>query len=139
MRGAIKALAPRMQGRPVRFLIVGGVNTALGLSLYPLLLWAVPWLRVHYLVALGIAQIICLCFAFLLHKLAVFRTHGHWAREFTAFAGFYGFSYAVNWAALPVLVEGGGLSPVIAQTGFTIALVAGSWIWHKRVTFRRRG
>lgn len=127
------------QERPLRFLVAGGINTVLGLSFYPALLWAVPLMRAHYMVALGIAQVVCLCFAFTLHKFAVFRTRGHVWREFAHFASFYLFNYAVNWAALPLLVEGAAIPPAIAQTGFTLALIIGSYFWHSRVTFRPRG
>ena len=128
----MKALADR----PVRFLIAGGVNTAFGLAIYPLLLWGVPMLRTHYMVALGVAQAVSLCFAFATHKLGVFRTRGNWLREFATFASFYLANYAANWVALPLLVEVAGLPPVIAQTGFTVLLIVGSWFWHSRVTFR---
>ncbi len=122
--------------RHVRFLLAGGVNTALGLSLYPLLLWTVPWLHDHYLVALGIAQVVCLVFAFATYKVGVFRTKGFAAREFGAFSTYYMLNYAANWAALPALVEIGGIHPVIAQPLFVMVLVAGSWFWHSRITFR---
>jgi putative flippase GtrA len=122
--------------RPLRFLLAGGINTAVGLSFYPALLWAVPWLRVHYLAALGIAQAVCLVFAFCVHKFAVFRTRGGVLHEFAAFAGFYLFNYAANWAALPLLVEVGKVPPVIAQLAFNAVLIVGSWFWHSRVTFR---
>lgn len=122
--------------RPLRFLIAGAANTAMGLSFYPLLLWAVPLFQAHYLIALGIAQVVCLCFAYMTYKLAVFRTRGNVAREFGAFSGFYLFIYAVNWAALPVLVEFGGIAPWISQLGFNLIVIAGSYVWHSRVTFR---
>jgi putative flippase GtrA len=123
-------------GKPIRFLIAGAANTAFGLALYPALVWSVPAFRTHYLVALGLAQAISLCFAFATHKLAVFRTRGHLVREFAAFASFYLVNYAANWAALPLLVELAHVPPVIAQLGFTAVLIVGSWFWHSRVTFR---
>lgn len=122
--------------RPLRFLIAGGINTAFGLSFYPLLLWSVPTLQSHYMIGLAIAQAVCLCFAFTTYKLGVFRTKGHLLREFATFASYYLFNYALNWGALPLLVEAGGLSPIIAQSGFSLLLIAGSWFWHSRVTFR---
>lgn len=128
--------AMALGGRPVRFLIAGAANTAFGLTIYPLLLWSVPALHGRYMIALLIAQVVSLCFAFATYKLGVFRTRGRLAREFTAFAGFYLFNYAANWAALPLLVEVGGLDPVVAQLGFTVVLIVGSWFWHNRVTFR---
>ena len=81
------------------------MNTAFGLAIYPALLWAFPWLRVHYMVALFIAQALSLCFAYSSYKLGVFQTRGRYAREITAFLSFYGVNYAANWIALPALVE----------------------------------
>lgn len=122
--------------RPLRFLIAGAANTALGLSFYPLLLWTVPVLHTHYMIALGIAQAVCLCFAYATYKFGVFRTQGNLAREFGMFSGFYLFLYAANWAALPLLVEVGRIAPWIAQLGFNLIVMLGSYFWHSRVTFR---
>lgn len=130
--------AVRAGRRPLRFLMAGAANTAFGLSIYPALLWSVPAFRTHYLVALGIAQAVSLCFAFTTYKLGVFRTRGNLVREFGTFSSFYLFNYAANWAALPMLVELVQLPPVLAQLCFTVALIAGSWFWHSRVTFRER-
>lgn len=125
--------------RPLRFVLAGAVNTAVGLSFYPALLWAVPLLRTHYLVALGIAQAVCLCLAYVVYKLAVFRTRGNVLREFAKFSSFYLFNYAANWAALPMLVEFGRIPPAIAQLGFNAVVIVGSYFWHSRVTFRTAG
>lgn len=122
--------------RPLRFMLAGAANTAFGLAIYPLLLWSVPIFHTHYLIALGVAQAISLCFAFATYKIGVFRTRGNLAREFGTFSSFYLFNYAANWAALPLLVELGGIPPIVAQLGFTALLIVGSWFWHSRVTFR---
>lgn len=127
-------------GRPLRFLIAGGLNTLFGLSIYPLLMWTVPGLDKRYMLALFFSQVISLSFAFLTYKIGVFSTRGtNVFREFATFSSFYVFNYAVNWLALPFLVEVGGISPIIAQLGFTLALIVGSWFWHSRVTFREKG
>ncbi len=123
----------------MRFLVAGGINTAFGLAFYPLLLWSVPFLRTHYLVALALAQGVCLCFAYTTYKFGVFRTRGNTLREFSTFSSFYLFNYAANWAALPLMVEVGRLPPAIAQIGFTAVLIVGSYFWHSRVTFRSAG
>lgn len=128
-------LAPG-SGRPLRFLLAGGLNTAFGLAFYPLLLWAVPLMQKHYLAALGISQLVCLCFAYATYKLGVFRTRGNVAREFGMFSGFYLFIYAGNWAVLPLLVETARLHPSLVQLGFNLVAVAGSYFWHTLVTFR---
>jgi putative flippase GtrA len=96
----------------------------------------VPAFRTHYLIALGIAQAVSLCFAFTTYKLGVFRTRGNIAREFGAFASFYLVNYVANWITLPILVEIGGVPPVTAQLGFALVIIVTSWFWHSRVTFR---
>ena len=67
---------PRAE-RPLRFVLAGAANTAFGLAIYPLLLWGVPAFHTHYLIALGVAQAISLCFAFATYKIGVFRTRGN--------------------------------------------------------------
>jgi putative flippase GtrA len=130
------SIAAVSQRRPLRFLMAGALNTAFGLAIYPALLWSVPAFHTHYLLALGIAQAVSLCFAFATYKLGVFRTRGNLLREFGSFASFYLFNYAANWVALPLLVELAQVPPVFAQLGFTAVLIAGSWFWHSRITFR---
>jgi putative flippase GtrA len=132
----MSSLLALTEHRPVRFLIAGGANTALGLAFFPLLVWSTPYFQAHYLVALAISQIVCLLFAFATHKLGVFRTRGGWLREFAKFSSYYVFNYAVNWAALPLLVDVGGAPLIPAQLGITLVLIIGSWFWHSRVTFR---
>jgi len=133
----VKTAALKSEGRPLRFLIAGALNTAFGLGLYPLLLFVFPLFQTHYMVGLLIAQAICLCFAFMTYKIGVFRSRGNLAREFAAFSTYYLFNYAVNWGALPLLVEAGGLSPTLAQFGFSLLLMIGSWFWHSRITFKQ--
>ena len=123
-------------GKPLRFLLVGALNTAFGLSIYPVLLWSTPTLRVHYFVALLIAQAVSTSFAYLTYKLLVFQTQGETRRELVRFLSFYLANYALNWAALPLLVEGARLPPIVAQLGFSLALAAASYLWHSRITFK---
>lgn len=127
----------RLRGgeRPLRFLVAGGINTGFGLAIYPLLLWSSEWLNEHYMVALLIAQSLSVVFAFSTYRIGVFQEKGEIFRQFSLFSSYYLFNYVANWIALPLLVELGGISPVIAQIGFTLVLVVGSYFWHSRVTF----
>ena len=134
IRNGASSIATR-GGKPLRFLIVGALNTVFGLTIYPVLLWSTPVLRVHYMAALLIAQAVSTSFAFFTYKLVVFKTQGRTGRELVRFLGFYLANYAANWAALPVLVGVAHVSPIIAQVGFTLVLAAASWFWHNRVTF----
>jgi putative flippase GtrA len=133
------SLSGRVRGasarRPFRYLVAAGFNTAFGLAIYPLLLWLFPWLRVHYMVGLLIAQGMSLAFAYSSYKLGVFRTRGGYAREITAFLSFYGVNYVANWIALPALVEFAHIPPIIAQLMFSAVIMASSYFWHSKVTF----
>jgi putative flippase GtrA len=122
--------------RPFRYLVAAGMNTAFGVAIYPALLWGFPWLRVHYMIGLLIAQALSLSFAYANYKLGVFQTRGGYAREVTAFVSFYGVNYAANWVALPALVELGHLPPIIAQLMFSAVIMITSYFWHSKVTFR---
>ena len=122
--------------RPFRYLVAAGLNTAFGLAIYPALLWTIPWLRVHYMIGLLIAQGVSLAFAYSSYKLGVFQTRGSYARELTAFLSFYGVNYVANWFALPALVEFAHLSPIIAQLMFSVVIMITSYFWHSKVTFR---
>lgn len=122
--------------RPFRYLVAAGFNTAFGLAIYPLLLWGFPWLRVHYMIGLFIAQALSLAFAYSSYKLAVFKTRGGYARELPAFLSFYGVNYAANWLALPALVEFAHIPPIIAQLMFSAVIMITSYFWHSKVTFR---
>jgi len=137
-RAAISAPFERVQSRfqrSARFVIVGGINTAVGLAAFPLLLWLHPAMRRHYVLALMTAQAACLCFAYVSYKVGVFRTRGRYLAEFFRFASFYLINYTLNWAALPLMVEVFHFEPILAQFGFTISVIVGSYFWHNRITF----
>ena len=139
MSAYLAALTRRLLAWPrqIRFLMAGGINTLFGLAVYPLLLWSLPAFHRHYLVALLIAQGICTIIAFITYKLGVFRNGSDAVmREIGAFSSFYIANYAVNLAVLPVLVEWGRLSPIVAQLGFSAVVMVASYFWHSLITFR---
>lgn len=125
-------------GQPLRYVLAGVLNTMVGLALYPALLWVSPYLERHYLIALLIAQVIGVMFAFTTYKVAVFKTRANIFREFSFFSSFYYASFGINLIALPLLVNGLGIRPVFAQLGFSFLTMIGSYLWHSRVTFRAK-
>ena len=131
--------ASAARGRPLRFLIAGAFNTGFGLAIFPLLLWSNNWLAKHYMVALVIAQALSVLFAFTTFKVGVFRAEGNVGRQFGVFSIFYLFIFAANWVALPLLVEFGNFTPMVAQVGFALLVMGVSYFWHSRITFRHRG
>lgn len=122
--------------RSLRFLFVGAINTAFGLVTFPVLYYISRPLKIHYLTVLSVSQIVCIAFAFLTTKTYVFRTKGNHLREVARFSSFHILIFFANLVALPLLVEVVGMSPVWGQMLFSILVVATSYIWHSRFTFR---
>ncbi len=124
-------------GLKFRFAIGGALNTAFGLAIFPILLISFQSLRHHFMIALVIAQVLSLCFAFAIYKLTVFRTRSGTMGEIARFLPFYLFNYAVNFVALPVLVEFAHSDPILVQFALSLVLMVSSYFWHGRITFRQ--
>jgi putative flippase GtrA len=123
--------------KKLRFLIAGGINTLIGLSVYPALYFLTSPLGAGYIQVLLWAQIICITFSFVTNKYFVFKTKGNIKKEYAKFFAFYAIYFAINLIFLPIMVEGLGISPIIAQTIFSIAIVISSYFWHNFITFRK--
>jgi putative flippase GtrA len=85
----------------VRFLLVGALNTIVGLSVFPALyFFAIP-LQIHYLSILVISQILCVSFSFMTSKFLVFQISENYLRESAKFISFHLTLFLLNLAALP--------------------------------------
>lgn len=116
----------------------GAFNALIGITFFPALLLLSAYFKSHYMVALILSQVVCTTIAFVVYKTLVFRTQGNIVAEFTSFVSFYLINYSANWLLLPALVELGGLSPIVAQSGFVVALAISSYFWHSRISFQPR-
>jgi putative flippase GtrA len=125
----------RLHETKIRFVISGGINTALGLAMFPALYLALASLRIHYIYILIVSNFICVAFAFLTNKFFVFRTSGNYFMEFGRFVLFHLSHFALTLVAVPLLVEFAGISPIVAQPFFAAAVVISSYFWHRHVTF----
>lgn len=123
--------------KKLRFLIAGGVNTLVGLSVYPVLYFLFSPLGAGYIQILLLAQIICITFSYVSNKYFVFKTKGNIKKEYAKFFSFYAIYLGLNLIVLPIMVEGLKMSPVIAQTIFSIAIVISSYFWHNFITFKQ--
>ncbi|MFC4291160.1 GtrA family protein [Sphingorhabdus arenilitoris] len=134
------AWASRYSGieeKKLRFLAAGGFNVVFGISIYPFLIWTLPYTTQRYLIALLISQFVCVIIAFFMHKIIVFQTRNtNILAEFWRFSSFYLGVYVINWAVLPILVELAHIPPIIAQTAFTIVTIILSYVWHNNISFR---
>ena len=96
----------------VAFLVVGGINTVVAFAIFVACSESVGHLVdqrfgkvAGSLVTLGISHVLSVLFAFVMHRRFVFRVRGHVLRDLVRFESVYLTGWAINFVALPVLVE----------------------------------
>lgn len=106
-------------GSPARYLVVGGVNTILGLSVYWLLLYA----GVQYQLASGASLVMAIVLGFKAHGRIVFHVKGSFVRYVLAWTAIYFVSIAIIAAIRNQVGDyaaGVSLLPVSAVLGFLL-------------------
>src|ERR1700733_1623628 len=114
MTGDLGTLFRLVRDQRIAFLIVGGMNTAIGAMWFVLFLWLFPRGPAGYLGALVCAYLAATLCAFVLYRRFVFRVTGHVLRDLARFGLINLSTLAFNFAVLPVLVEVLGW-PVLAS------------------------
>jgi putative flippase GtrA len=122
----------------VRYLLAGGLNTAVGLAAYPVLYFGLARFEPHYLAILVASQAFCICFAYLTNKFLVFKTKGNYVNETLKFISFHLAYFLLNLVVLRFLVERLQVPPVWAQMGFAVLVIISSYLWHSKITFSTR-
>lgn len=127
----------------VAFLIVGGINTVVGFSIFVACSVTVGHavdLRfgkvAGSLVTVGISHVLSVLFAFVMHRRFVFHVRGHVLRDLVRFESVYLTALAVNAVALPVLVEL-GLNRILAGAIIMACTTLLSYFGHRHFSFRR--
>jgi len=128
-----------MGGVRLRFLIVGGINTCFGLSMFPVLILMLRPLHLSYMVPLVLSYPLSIVFSYTTNKLITFRTKKNYLSEFWKFSSFYVVNFTVNLVVLPVCVEFFHFAPIPVQIVFSLLVIALSYLWHSRVTFKPLG
>ena len=85
-----------IENRFIRFLIVGGINTAFGYGIFALLIF----LKFHYAVAVLLSTIVGVLFNFKTTGMLVFESKAN--RLIFKFVGVYAIIYAINTVSLGV-------------------------------------
>lgn len=121
----------------VAFLIVGGINTLVGLFWF-VLFYALVGSVVGYMGTLVLAHICAVLCAFVLHRRFVFRVRGHVLLDLARFELVNLGALGVNAVLLPVFVELVGLPVIVAQVFATAVSVVTTYLGHRLFSFRRR-
>jgi len=137
MSGAPGPLFRLVRDQRVAFLIVGGMNTAIGAVWFLLFLWFFPRGPAGYLGALVCAHVAAVLCAFVLYRRLVFRVSGHVFRDLARFELVNLSTLGFNFATLPVLVEVLGWPVLLSQFGIAGVTVIYSWFAHRGFSFRR--
>ena len=127
-----------LEDERVRFVLVGGFNTAFGYGLF-IALEVLGGAKTNYFVSLYGSYLLSTTTAFFLHRHYTYRKTGTgnaWL-DFVRFQGVYVVSLAINSAALPLLVEGAHLTPIVAQGVVIVVTTLTSYFGHKFFSFRR--
>lgn len=129
-------LLTAVRDQRIAFLAVGAVNTASGFFWFVLFNWLLGD-RFGYLTALACAHVTSVLCAFWLYRHLVFRVRGHALRDLARFETVYLTALAVNFVALPVLVEIAHLPVLLAQSMIMLVTSLMSWLGHKNFSFHR--
>ena len=89
--------------RFLRFLVVGGVNTAVGYAIYALALFATG----RYVLASAISLVMGIAFSFKTHRRFVFDAAGPQAGPFARYVAAWAVIYLLNLGGLALLVHAG--------------------------------
>ena len=119
----------------INYLLVGCWNTIFSYLAFAALYFLLRG-YLHYMVLFVISSILGITNAYVAYKLFVFRTKGHYLREYSRFYLVYGGALALNLVLLPLVVITLRLSPVVAQAGLAVITVLFSYFGHKNFSFK---
>ncbi len=117
-----------------RFLVVGIINTLVGILLFPLLYW-VFGSSIAFNLLLAISYVLCTLSSFLLHKYVTFKSQGSALTEGIKFAILSGFTYILNVIILQVVLPLLPWHPVLVQTVIAVMLQTGNYLGMNRLVF----
>jgi putative flippase GtrA len=131
----IKSMIIRLlQRQEFRFLMVGGINTAVGYGTYALFVF----LGFDYLLAFTIATIVGVVNSYLWNRFFTFRSSSKALSEMTRFALVYLVSFCVGLLFLKVIVGWLGINQYLAGILNIMMTTAISWFGHKNFSFKTK-
>lgn len=126
-----------LKNERVRFLLVGGVNTAIAYGLFILFYSFLG--SEFYLLAYIISYVLSLLVGYLLQRKLVFKVKGHLILDFVRYSTVQFASFGINLLLLPLMVEILGFSAPLAQAIIAVITVVGSYFAHRAFSFHRKG
>ena len=119
-----------------RFLFVGGLNTAFGIGIFPLLFFLLEPLKFHYLIVLVISWFFATSLSFMTNRHLVFRSLGNFFSEYLRFIPYHALILVFNLVFLPIAVRYFSINVIVLQIVYTCAVVALNYFWYKNIIFK---
>lgn len=119
-----------------RYLLVGGMNTVVGLSLFPALQTLLGPLGIHYLITLCVSQLICVSLSFFMLRYWVFRVQNTSFVQYLLHSSFYWTYFLINLVTLPLVVDTTKGDPRVIQFFLSLIAMTLAFIWQKRFVFK---
>lgn len=130
----LKAARAALGDQRVRFLIVGGINTAVGYGAFALCVFA----GIHYIAAHVAATVIGTACSYVLNKYFTFRQYKKSAAEVFRFVSVYALSFMTGTAFLYLMVSVLSLNAYAAGIVNLVFTTVISWFGHKYFSFRTK-
>ena len=120
----------------LRFLVVGGFNTAMGFGIFSLLQFVAGDVLSEVGVLL-VSHMIASTVAFILHRRVTFKVEGNLLKDYLRFQTVFIVPIGINLVVLPFLVRVMGVNVYLAQAVISVVTVTVSYFGHKYFSFRR--
>ncbi|AUS29871.1 GtrA family protein [Rhodococcus sp. 1.20] len=136
MTGRPGPLMRVVKNQALAFLLVGGVNTALGTA------WFIAWqialgdqLGYHFAIVAGyVCNLLC---AFAMYRYLVFEVRGHFLRDFWRFVVVNFGAFVINLALMTVAVSVLHFPPIPSQLVITAVTATASFFGYRDFSFSR--
>lgn len=137
MSGSAGPLIRIVKNQKIAFLLVGGVNTALGTA------WFILWQLLigerygyHAAIVLGyLCNVLC---AFAMYRYLVFRVRGHFLRDLLRFFVVNFGAFVANISLMTVAVSILHFPPIPSQLVVTAVMAVVSFFGYRDFSFRRK-
>lgn len=120
--------------KEIRYLLVAGTTQVVYLGVFCLGLLA-GW---HYMIAIGVAQVVTITAAFPAYRTIVFESTGAVRTDFARFLSVWAGGAVAGIVLTPALVELMGLHPFLAQIIAIVVVAVGSFLGHRYFSFRHQ-
>lgn len=120
----------------IRFLFIGGLNTAFGMAVFPVLFIVFERYNVHYLIVLILSWFMATTVSFITNRNLVFRSAGGVVDQYVRFIPFHAVILLINLMILPAAVSYLAVNIIFLQMIYTCLVVLMSYFWYKKISFK---